>query len=202
MGSGWVRSGRAQQEDSVGKTYDAIDARWREWISNQHVFFVSTAPNSGGLVNCSPKGLDSLRVLGDREVAYLDLIGSGVETIAHLRENGRITLMFCAFEGPPKIFRLYGRGEVCEPGDEGFTELAGEFPHYDNVRSVIRIHVERIADSCGYGVPVMDYREERTQLGAWSAQKTPEALAEYQREKNLESLDGLPGLRAERLRAR
>ncbi len=186
----------------MGRSYDAIDARWRQWISEQHLFFVATAPKDGEFVNCSPKGLESLRVLGDREVAYIDFVGSGVETIAHLRENGRITLMFCAFEGPPKIFRLYGRGEACVPGDEGWDALAAHFPEYASVRSIVRVAVERIADSCGYGVPLMEYRGERPQLADWAASKTPEGLVDYQLENNLESLDGLPGLREEQLRSR
>lgn len=184
----------------MGKSYDAIDERWREWISAQHLFFVSTAPNEGGHVNCSPKGVDSFRVLGEREVAYLDLIGSGAETIAHVRENGRVTLMFCAFEGPPMILRLQGRGEVSEPGDAKWTELAPKFPTFENARSIIRVHVDRIQDSCGYGVPLMDYREERKQMAAWSDNKGREGLRQYQLDNNLESIDGLPALRGEALR--
>ena len=184
----------------MGKVYDGIDERWREWIGAQHLFFVSTAPNEGGHVNNSPKGLDSLRILGEREVAYLDLIGSGAETIAHLRENGRITLLFCAFEGPPKTLRLYGRGEVCEPGDPGWDELSSRFPVYVSARAIIHIQLERIQDSCGYGVPLMDFREARPQLASWADRKGPEGLRQYQLDNNLESLDGLPALRGETLR--
>ncbi len=184
----------------MGKVYDGIDDRWRSFISEQHVFFVATAPTEGGLVNCSPKGLEGLRVLSDHEVAYIDFIGSGVETIAHLRENGRITLMFCAFSGPPKILRLQGRGQAVFSGDPDWDELAAQFPEYLNARSIVRVRVERIADSCGYGVPLMDHQGERTQLGDWASRKTEQDLVDYQLENNLESLDGLPGLSAERLR--
>ena len=186
----------------MGRTYDAIDERWKQWISEQHLFFVATAPKAGEFVNCSPKGLEALRVLGDREVAYIDFVGSGAETIAHVRENGRITLMFCAFAGPPKILRLYGRGEACVPGDAAWDDLAAHFPDYENVRSIVRVRVDRIADSCGYGVPRMDYQGERPQLADWAASKTKQGLVDYQLANNLESLDGLPALRAEGLRPR
>jgi hypothetical protein len=180
----------------VGQSYDAIDARLAAWIRGQHLFFVATAPLAGdGLVNLSPKGLDSFTVLGPRSVAYVDFTGSGVETIAHLRENGRIVLMFCAFEGPPKIVRLHGRGAVVEPADPGFAALRAQFPAYESVRSVIRVEVERIADSCGYGVPLYGYQGERTQLQEWARRKGPDGLRAYRAEHNVHSLDGLPGLR-------
>ena len=184
----------------MGKVYDRIDERLRSWIDRQHVFFVATAPEGGGHVNCSPKGLSSLRVVGDREVAYLDFIGSGAETLAHLRENGRITLMFCAFEGPPKIVRLHGKGDVVEPGDPDWDALSPDFAPGENARSIVRVRVERISDSCGYGVPLMAFERERTQLDDWAARKSPEQLRQYQRDNNLESIDGLPALRGEQLR--
>jgi hypothetical protein len=156
---------------------------------------VATAPLAGeGLLNLSPKGLDSFRVLGPRSVAWLDLTGSGVETIAHLRENGRIVVMFCAFDGPPNILRLYGRGEVIEPGDAEFETLLAKFPKYPGTRSVIRVAIERVADSCGYAVPLMRFEGERSALIEWAERKGPEGLDEYQRTKNTLSLDGLPGL--------
>ena len=130
----------------------------------------------------------------------MDLVGSGAETIAHLRENGRITLMFCAFEGPPKILRLYGRGQVCEPGDSDWAQLYPMFPELPGPRAIIRIEVELIRDSCGYAVPVMEYREERPQLHSWCDRKGDDGLRRYQLDHNLESLDGLPALRAETLR--
>lgn len=160
------------------------------------MFFVATAPLSrDGHVNLSPKGLDSLRVLSPREVAYLDLVGSGVETIAHARENGRITLLCCAFDGPPKIVRLYGRAVVVEPGDAGFADLAARFPPHPGVRAVIRIALARIADSCGFGVPRLRFEGERTELLEYARRKGPARMLEYQRRHNRTSLDGLPGVR-------
>jgi len=182
----------------MGKVFEAIDGRIREFIERQHVFFVATAPaGAGGHVNCSPKGLDTLRVLGPREVAYHDFTGSGAETIAHLRENGRIVMMFCAFEGVPMIVRLHGRGTVVEPGDPDFAGLAAHFPAAGDVRSIIQVAVERIGDSCGFGVPLFRYEGERTQLPAWAEAKerTGGGLAAYRREKNARSIDGLPALR-------
>ncbi len=179
----------------MGKIYDSIEGRIAELITRQHVFFVATAPLAGdGLVNVSPKGLDCFRVLGPRTVAYLDLVGSGVETVAHLRENGRITLLFCAFEGPPKIVRLYGSGEAVEPGAPDFDELVAHFPANPATRSIVRVECSRISDSCGFGVPLMSFQGERSQLTAWAQRKGPEAVRDYQRKENLESLDGLPGL--------
>jgi hypothetical protein len=189
----------------VGKTYDAIDEHWREWIARQSLFFVGSAPlDSDGHVNVSPKGpIGTLRVLDEHTVAYLDVVGSGAETIAHIRENGRVVIMLCAFEGPPRILRLHGRGEVVQAGDPGFEELLAraefEQPSIDEYkRSVVVVHVTRIADSCGYGVPLLSYEGERPHGEKWAAKKLrsggPEALAAYQREKNAQSLDGLPGV--------
>jgi hypothetical protein len=178
----------------MGKAHDEIDERWAEWIGKQHMFFVATAPLSAdGLINLSPKGLDTFRILGPTEVAYLDLTGSGVETIAHLRENGRITIQFCAFEGPPMIFRIYGQGTVVWPGDSEFTELIGRFPAYTGVRSIIRVQATRIAESCGFAVPQYAYQGHRDQLLKWSAHKGEAGIRNYQQERNAESLDGLPG---------
>ena len=179
----------------MGDVYDGIDDKLRRFIEAQHVFFVATAPLEGGHVNVSPKGLDSFRVLGPRTVAYMDYVGSGAETIAHLRENGRITIMLCSFEGPPKILRLHGRGDVLEPQDEAFGELRGEFPDEMTPRSIIRVDVERISDSCGYGVPVMTFETERTLLRQWADKKGDEKLTKYQVDKNAASIDGLPALR-------
>ena len=127
-------------------------------------------------------------------VAYLDIIGSGIETVAHLRNDGRIVVMFCAFEGPPRIVRLHGRGAVLLPGDSEWEELMARFPPQPGARSVIRITVERISDSCGFGVPLMSYAGERGQLADWVTRKTEEQLAEYRATKNARSIDGLPGL--------
>jgi hypothetical protein len=184
----------------VGKVFDRIDENLAAWLAAQHVFFVATAPRSdAGHVNLSPKGLDSFAVLGPRSVAYLDLVGSGAETIAHLRENGRIAFLFCAFEGPPRIVRLHGRGEPIEPGDPDWESVAARFPAHPSARSIIRAELVRVADSCGYGVPLYRYEGERTQLGAWAERKGPEGLRAYQRERNRESLDGLPALRGRTL---
>lgn len=180
----------------MGKVYDGIDARNATFISNQRVFFVATAPNGvDGHVNLSPKGLDSLRILDPHTVAYVDLTGSGVETIAHLRENGRIVIMFCAFEGPPRVLRLHGRGEVVEAGDPAFDALSAQFPSYLSTRAIIRVALERISDSCGYGVPLYHYEGERTQLPAWAEHKGADGLLTYREEKNSASIDGLPALR-------
>jgi Pyridoxamine 5'-phosphate oxidase len=187
----------------MGKPSAEIDESVREFLSRQHIFFVATAPSGAdGHVNLSPKGLDGFRVLGPREIAYVDYTGSGVETIAHLRDNGRIVIMFCAFDGPPKILRIYGRGHVVEPQDPEFAELLAHFTPLGPARSIIRVDVDRVADSCGYGVPFYDYRGERDQLGAWMEKKGTDGLDQYQREKNAESIDGLPGLRSTSLRAR
>src|SRR6478672_1471901 len=189
----------------MGREYELIDDHWRGWIARQPLFFVGTAPLDGdGHVNVSPKGpIGSLRVLDDHTVAYLDVVGSGAETIAHIRENGRVVVMLCAFEGPPKILRLHGRGEVVQAGDARFDELL-ERCRFDELgppearRAVVLVHVERIADSCGYGVPLMSYEGERPHHDAWAQKKLrtrgPEALLDYQREKNAESLDGLPAV--------
>jgi hypothetical protein len=182
----------------MGKVYDELGEALEAFIRRQHVFFVATAPLAAdGHVNCSPKGLDTFAMLDPHTVAYLDLTGSGVETIAHLRENGRIVLMFSALDGPPKIVRLHGRGRVVAPHDADFAALRARFPaHHEGVRSVIVVDVERVSDSCGYGVPEYAYVGERTQLPAWTQRKGPEGVARYRAEKNAESIDGLPGVMA------
>ncbi|CAN5251709.1 pyridoxamine 5'-phosphate oxidase family protein [soil metagenome] len=181
---------------SVGKVFDHIDESLAAWLRAQPVFFVATAPLAAdGLLNCSPKGLQgTFAVLDDHRVGYLDLTGSGVETIAHLRDNGRIVLMFCAFDGRPRIVRLHGRGKVVLPDDERFDALLPRFSDHPGVRSVIVVDVARIADSCGYAVPRLDYVEDRDILDLSAAKKGPEKLAAYRRERNEVSLDGLPAL--------
>jgi hypothetical protein len=180
----------------MGRVYEHIDEKLAQFMTAQHVFFVATAPLAAeGLVNLSPKGLDSFRILDAHTVVYLDLVGSGIETVAHLRENGRIVLMFCAFEGPPKILRLYGRGEALEPGDADFESLRLLFPPYDNTRSIVRVAVNRVADSCGYGVPLYGFEGERSQLTDWAKSKGQDGVQAYKKERNRVSLDGLPGLR-------
>ena len=180
----------------MGELYDGIDDRIRAFIEAQHVFFVATAPlSAAGHINLSPKGLDTLRITGPREVAYLDYVGSGAETIAHIRENGRIILMFCAFQGPPKILRLHGRGEALEPREPAFAALRPLFAPNPAGRAVVRVTIDRISDSCGFGVPLLAYRGDRSQLEAWADRKGPEGLDVYQRQKNRRSVDGLAALK-------
>jgi hypothetical protein len=180
----------------VGTPHEAIDARLRGFIEAQRVFFVATAPLAqDGHVNVSPKGLDAFRVIGPHEVAYLDYVGSGAETIAHVRENGRIAIMFCAFEGPPKIVRLHGRATVVEPGDASFAELRARFDSELEARSIIHVRVDRVSDSCGFGVPLFSLVGDRTRLPAWTERKGSDGLRAYQLKKNACSIDGLPALR-------
>lgn len=178
----------------MGKTYESIDAKLQSWIEQQQMFFVATAPLAGeGLINCSPKGGDSFRILGGNEVAYQDYTGSGVETIAHLRENGRIVIMFCGFEGAPNIVRLHGVGSVVTEADARYQELVEKFPPNEGTRAVILVTVNRISDSCGFSVPLYEYKGQRDILDKWAINKGKEGLEEYRRTRNLESLDGLPG---------
>ena len=180
----------------MGKIYESIDEKLRDWLSAQRVFFVATAPLSReGHVNCSPKDGESFRIIDERTVAYLDLTGSGVETIAHLKENERIVLMFCAFAGAPKIVRLHGRGEVIESKHPEFEKLRAILRSTIGIRSFIKVHLTRISDSCGYGVPLYEFREQRSQLKAWAERKGEEAIKAYQLEVNSNSIDGLIGLR-------
>lgn len=179
----------------MAKVYDAIDDSLRDFIQRQQVFFVATAPLSdAGLINLSAKGLDSLRVLDDHTVAYADLTGSGVESIAHVKENGRIVLMFCAFEGAPKTVRLHGRGDVIEPSHDDFTHFQSLFQKYTGLRGFIRIRCDRISDSCGWGVPLYEFKGQRSQLLDWAEKKGVEGVADYQRTANATSLDGLQGV--------
>ena len=178
----------------MGRTYDGLDDGLTAFLRAQHVFFVATAPSAGGHVNLSPKGLDTFAVLDPHTVAYLDLTGSGIETVAHLRENGRVTMLFCAFEGAPRLVRLYGQGSVAPIGTPEFETLSSRFPSYPNARTVITVALERIADSCGYGVPRYRYEAERSQLLDWADRKGPEGVAAYRDEANVTSIDGLPGL--------
>ena len=191
----------------MGKLYPELDQRLRKFIASQSVFFVATAPcltpdGNGGHVNVSPKGYrDTFAILGPTTVAYLDLTGSGAETIAHLRQNGQITIMFCSFDRQPMILRLYGAGRVVLPGEPGWEELAGYFPNpaesgtaRTSRRAVIVVEVHRIADSCGYAVPVMDMVAERDVLTRWADGKSAEELAAYRAAENAVSIDGLPAL--------
>ena len=179
----------------MSRSFSTIDAKTAKFIRQQQMFFVATAPLSAeGHINLSPKGLDSFRILDEKTVAYLDLTGSGIETVAHLKENGRIVVMFCAFAGAPNILRLHGRGEVIEPGHEEFEELLAQFPTMSGVRSIIRIHCSRVSDSCGFAVPKYEFVGHRSKLLEWTRRKGPKGLRKYQRDKNAQSLDGLPGI--------
>ena len=181
----------------MGKVFAGIDERNATFINAQHLFFVATAPaGPHGHINLSPKGLDAFRILSPRTVAYADLTGSGIETIAHLRENGRIVIMFCALAGPPRILRLHGHGEVIEPCHDDFDTLRQLFPPLESLRAVIRVRLDRIADSCGFGVPRFRYVADRPQLAAWAENRGAEGLAAYRSEHNRRSIDGLPGLDA------
>jgi hypothetical protein len=187
----------------MGKVFEhGIDERMTAWIARQRLFFVATAPSDGGRVNLSPKGpIETLRVLGPDRVAYLDRIGSGAETAAHLRDDGRITIMLCAFEGPPRIVRLHGRGALVAAGDAGFADRLAEtgldwtgLP--EARRAIVDVAVERVSDSCGWGVPLMAYEGPREQTERWVRTKLdkegPDALRRYVEERNATSIDGLP----------
>ena len=178
----------------MGRTYDEITDATADWMRRQQMFFVATAPTDGGHVNVSPKGLDTFRITGPNEVAYLDLTGSGAETIAHLRDNGRVTIMFCAYEGPPRIVRLYGTGSYVPATDPAFAVAAAPFGDQHGARSVITVAVDRVADSCGYAVPRYEYVEQRKRLTDWSANRTEDDLVDYWATKNAVSIDGLPAL--------
>jgi hypothetical protein len=185
----------------MGRAFDSITDAMRSFIDRQHVFFVATAPRDGGHVNLSPKGHDSFRVLSSNRVAFLDLTGSGAETIAHLRDDGRITFMFCAFEGKPNIVRFYGRGRAVLPGEDGWDELVAAFDGSSVsgdvlVRSIVVADIDRTSTSCGYAVPFMDFVSERDQLVRWGDGKTAEDIEDYWAEKNATSIDGLPALSA------
>ncbi len=176
------------------KLHAEITPELSEFIARQHLFFVASAPlDPQGHVNLSPKGLDSFCILSRRQVAYLDLVGSGNETSAHVRENGRVTFMFCAFDGPPNILRLYGMGRTVLPGHPEWEELSSKFPLRDfaGVRQIIVADISRVQTSCGFGVPLYEYQGERDHLPKWVARKGPEGIRAYIQENNRASIDGL-----------
>lgn len=180
----------------MGRQHETIDGALAEFIGRQHMFFVGTAPTAiDGHLNLSPKGLDTFRILGPTSVAYLDLTGSGIETVAHVRENGRITLMFCAFEGRPLVLRLYGRGRVIEPQDPEWGDMVGLFPDLPGARAVVVVDVDRIADACGFAVPLYEFRGHRKQLLDYADRQGPDGLEAYKAKKNRVSIDGIAGLR-------
>lgn len=179
----------------MGKVFDGIDTALAQWITAQPVWFVATAPLAAtGRVNVSPRGLDGFSVLDEHRVGWIDFTGSGVETIAHLRENGRICLMFASFGPRPRIVRLHGRGTVALPGEPAFEQVASRHEDHPSTRAVIVVDVERVSDSCGYGVPVMELVGERDLMRLHAQKKGPAAMADYRAQHNAVSIDGLPGL--------
>lgn len=177
------------------KVYDKLDDRIISFIEKQKMFFVASAPLSGdGHINLSPKGYDAFKVIDDTTVCWLDLGGSGIETQAHVQENGRITIMFCAFEGPANILRLFGTGEVVNPHHEEWDEMLGLFPGFERARGVFKVKLNRIQDSCGWGVPFYEFKGERDQLTRYVDNKSTEEWIESRYAKNAESIDGLTGL--------
>jgi hypothetical protein len=179
----------------MGKIFDGIDADLSDWITAAPLWFVATAPLAReGRVNVSPRGHDTLSVLGRHRVGWVDYTGSGVETIAHLRENGRITLMFCSYDARPRIVRLHGRGTVALPGEAAYEQVVALHPAHPSTRAVVLVDVERVSDSCGYGVPVMEVVGERDLMRLTAQKKGPEGLAAYRAQHNAVSIDGLPGL--------
>ena len=175
----------------MARFYPELNESHLAFIAHQPVFFTATAPASGR-INLSPKGMDSFRVLDEKTAGYLDLTGSGNETAAHLRENGRFTLMFCSFEGDPLILRLYGKGDVIRRQDADWSKWRPAFPDLPGERQIILMRIESVQTSCGYAVPLMDYRGERNTLARWAEKKGTIGLLDYWREKNSVSIDGLP----------
>ncbi len=179
----------------MGKIYPEIDDALETWIGGQPLFFVATAPlDAAGLVNVSPRGHDTFSVLGPRRVGWVDYTGSGIETVAHLQENGRICVMFASFDHRPRIVRLHGHGQVRQPGHPDYADVTSRHPVHPGTRAVIVVDVERISDSCGFGVPVMELVSERDLLRLSAQKKGTEQMAAYRAEKNASSIDGLPGL--------
>lgn len=177
----------------MAQAYDSITPDLQAFIEAQQMFFVASAPlSSDGHVNLSPKGLDSLRILGPLTVAWLDVTGSGNETSAHLLENGRITFMFCAFDGAPRILRLFGRGRTILPGTDAWPSLRSQFPDLPGARQIIVADISRIQTACGFAVPLFEFKGQRDRMTKWAQAKGEAGLATYRRDKNRVSLDGLP----------
>lgn len=175
----------------MAKFFDKIDDKIRAFIGEQKMFFTASAADEGR-INLSPKGIDTFRVLDEKTVCYLDLTGSGNETAAHIAENGRLTIMLCSFSGAPLILRLYGKGEIISQRSEKWDEFAGLFDNFAGIRQVIVLHIESLQTSCGFGIPIYEYKEERTMLLDWAEKKGEDGIEEYWREKNQVSIDGLP----------
>ncbi|HET9187146.1 MAG TPA: pyridoxamine 5'-phosphate oxidase family protein [Acidothermaceae bacterium] len=180
----------------MSKVREHIDERLRTFIAAQHIYFVATAPTGpAGHVNVSPKGhADTFAILDPLRVAYLDLTGSGAETLAHIRDNGRVTIMFCAFDGPPDVVRLHGHGRIVPTADREFDTLMQHFRSRPGQRAIVVVDVERVSTSCGFAVPLYEYRGDRDLLQQWAARKSTTDLEEYHRTRNAESIDGLPAL--------
>lgn len=177
----------------MAKFYEQIDDKIREFIAAQKMFFTASAPLSGeGRINLSPKGIDTFRVLDEKTVCYLDLTGSGNETSAHVKENGRLTIMFCSFAGAPLILRLYGQGEIIRQNSEKWHDLSKNFDEFPGARQIIVLNIESVQTSCGFGIPLYEYKEDRTMLLDWAKNKGDEGVENYRREKNQTSIDGLP----------
>lgn len=177
------------------KVHETLTPALRDFIAKQHLFFVATAPRADtGHINMSPKGYDAFKILDDTTVAYLDLGGSGIETQAHIQENGRITLMFCAFEGPPNILRLYGTGTAIDFTHAEYQSYLDQFPGFDRARAIIVVNLIRIQDSCGWGVPFYEFKGERDQLKRYIDHKSTAEWQQSRLDKNAASIDGLPGL--------
>ncbi len=175
----------------MAKFYDQLNEKLTSFIQEQKIFFTGSAA-AEGRINVSPKGTDSLRVLNDKQILWLNLTGSGNETAAHLREVNRITLMFCAFDGDPLILRVYGTAKTIHRQDKEWDEYYQHFPQNNGARNIFLVEIESVQTSCGFAVPYMDYKEDRTILTDWSAKKTDEQMKSYWEEKNVTSIDGLP----------
>ncbi len=175
--------------------YESIPKHLAAWIEAQPMFFVATAPSGdGGHINLSPKGLDTFRIIDSGTVAYLDLVGSGAETIAHLRQNARIVVMFCGFDQPRRILRIWGEGKALYPGMAEHADLAERFSEIPGSRAIIAVEIRKVGTSCGGGVPLMDLISQRDYLPVWADRKGPDAMWEYQKQNNTVSLDGLPAM--------
>lgn len=175
----------------MAKFFDQLDEKLREFIDEQKLFFTASAA-ADGRINLSPKGMDTFRILDNKTVAYLDLTGSGNETSAHIHDNGRLTILLCSFSGKPLILRLYGKGEVIRPSSEKWEQLAVHFDVLPGTRQIIVLNIESGQTSCGFGIPIYEYKEDRTMLTDWAENKGEEGVEEYWRQKNVKSIDGLP----------
>jgi hypothetical protein len=175
----------------MGRQFQQISKAHREFIAGQKIFFVATAMEEGR-INLSPKGIDTFRVVDGNRVVWLNLTGSGNETATHIQHVNRMTLMFCAFEGPPKILRLYGKARAFHPGDSEFKEMLTLFPEIPGTRQFVEMEVELVQTSCGMGVPLMEFQGNRNDLILWAREKGEEGLRDYREQKNTTSLDGLP----------